>query len=56
MIMVMWRMRAESWWFENLNERERKGERAAAAWRTRGGCGGGGGQCEDGAIAVYLAE
>ncbi len=24
-------------WFENLNERERKGERAAAAWRTRGG-------------------
>ena len=25
-------------WFENLNERERKGKRAtAAAWRTRGG-------------------
>jgi hypothetical protein len=38
-----------AWWFENLNKRERKGERAAAARRTRGG------QREDGAIAVYLA-
>jgi hypothetical protein len=46
--------------FENLNERERKGERAAAAWRTRGGGKANarrrrGGQREDGAIAVYLS-